>query len=56
MRTEYFTFKWCLTLFSCFLPQDLVIQIFNLFLIEGWEAIYKIGVSLLKSFIGDQML
>jgi hypothetical protein len=56
MKTEYFTFKWCLTLFSCFLPQDVVIQVFNLFLIEGWDAIYKIGISLLKNLIGEQMM
>ena len=56
MKTEYFTFKWNMTLFSCFLPVDLLVHIFDLFALEGWPAIYKIGISLLNNFLGEKLM
>ena len=51
MKTEYFTFKWSMTLFSCFLPSDVLVHIFDLFILQGWPAIYRVGVSLLNNFM-----
>ena len=51
MKTEYFTFKWSMTLYSCFLPMEVLIPIFDLFLLNGWPYIYRIGVSLLNNFL-----
>lgn len=56
MKTEYFTFKWSMTLFSCFLPKDVLVPIFDLFLINGWPYIYRIGVSLLNNFLQTRIL
>jgi len=56
MKTEYFTFKWNMTLFSCFLPVELLVHIFDLFALEGWPAIYKIGISLLNNFLGEKLM
>lgn len=56
MKCEYFTFKWCLTLYSCFLPCEMVVKIFDLFMIEGWDAIYKVGISLLLNLLANKML
>ena len=56
MRCEYFTFKWCLTLYACFLPAHFVQKIFHLFLDEGWPAIYKIGISIMQGFIGEALI
>ena len=56
MKTEYFTFKWSMTLFSCFLPKDVLIPIFDLFLVNGWPYIYRIGVSLLNNFLQGRIL
>ena len=55
MRTEYFTFKWCMTLYSCALPLEVLIHIFDQFIIGGWPAIYKIGISLLNNYMGPRM-
>ena len=55
MRTEYFTFKWCLTLYSCFLPVELTTHVFDLFILDGWPAIYEIGISLMNNFLGDKL-
>mmetsp|Transcript_39076 Transcript_39076/g.59569 ORF Transcript_39076/g.59569 Transcript_39076/m.59569 type:complete len:85 (-) Transcript_39076:1036-1290(-) len=56
MKTEYFTFKWNITLFSCFLPIEILPHVFDLFLLDGWPAIYKIGVSLLNNFMSENLL
>lgn len=37
-----------MTLFSCFLPYNLIAPIFDMFLLEGWRAIFRIGVALLR--------
>lgn len=51
MQTEYFTFKWSMTLFSCFLPIEILPPIFTLFLVQGWASVYRIGISLLNNFL-----
>ena len=56
MKTEYFTFKWNMTLFACFLPQEILIHIFDLFVVEGWPSVYRIGVSLLLNFLQEPVL
>ena len=56
MRTEYFTFKWCLTLYSCFLPAELVTHVFDLFILDGWPIIYEIGISMMKNFLSKKLL
>ena len=48
MTTDYFTSKWFMTIFSCFLPYSLIAPIFDMFLLEGWRAVFRIGVALLK--------
>ena len=55
MKTEYFTFKWNMTLFACFLPVEILVHIFDLFILEGWPAIYKVGISLLNNYLGDKI-
>jgi hypothetical protein len=37
-----------MTLFACFLPYQMLPQIFDMFLAEGWKAIFRVGISLLK--------
>ena len=56
MKTEYFTFKWNMTLFSCFLPYSVLIHIFDLFITEGWPSIYRVGVSLLNNFLAEPVM
>jgi len=48
MTTDIFTNKWFMTLFACFLPFHLVQPIFDMFLLEGWVAIFKVGLALLQ--------
>lgn len=56
MKTEYFTFKWTMTLFACFLPKEVLLHIFDLFLINGWPFIFRIGISLLNNFVQERVL
>jgi small G protein signaling modulator 3 len=48
MSTDYFTSKWIMTLFACFLPYEILPPIFDVFLMDGWRAIFRIGIALLK--------
>jgi len=48
MTTDYFTSKWIMTLFACFLPYEVLPPIFDMFLMDGWQAIFRIGIQLLK--------
>ena len=48
MLPDYFTSKWFMTIFSCFLPYHLILPIFDMFLIEGWRAVFRNGVALLR--------
>ena len=48
MTPDYFTSKWFMTIFACFLPYGLIAPIFDMFLLEGWKAVFRIGVALLR--------
>lgn len=48
MTTDYFSSKWIMTIFACFLPFDMLAPIFDMFLMDGWSAVFKIGIALLK--------
>ena len=47
MTTDFFTNKWFMTLFACFLPFALTQPIFDMFLMEGWRSIFRVGLALL---------
>ena len=48
MTPDYFTSKWFMTIFSCFLPFEVIAPIFDMFLNEGWRAVFKVGIALLR--------
>jgi hypothetical protein len=48
VSAHQFANKWFLTLFSCVLPLELVYRIWDLYVWEGWEAITKVGLAILK--------
>ena len=48
MTPDYLTSKWFMTIFACFLPYALITPIFDMFLLEGWRAVFRIGVALLR--------
>lgn len=48
MTTDYFTSKWIMTLFACFLPYQVLPHIFDMFLMDGWTAVFRLGIALLK--------
>jgi hypothetical protein len=48
MTTDYFTSKWIMTIFACFLPFDFLAPIFDMFMMDGWRAVYRIGIALLR--------
>jgi len=48
MTPDYFTSKWFMTLFACFLPYEEIAPIFDMFLLEGWRAVFKVGIALLR--------
>ncbi len=37
-----------MTVFACFLPYDQLAGIFDMFLMDGWRAVYRIGIALLQ--------
>jgi hypothetical protein len=45
---DYFTSKWFMTIFACFLPYRMVVPIFDMFMYEGWRSVFKVGTALLK--------
>jgi hypothetical protein len=48
MTPDYFTSKWIMTIFACFLPYEILAPIFDMFLMDGWRAVFRIGIALLK--------
>ena len=48
MTTDYFTSKWIMTLFACFLPYEVLPPIFDMFLMDGWRAVFRVGIALLR--------
>ena len=37
-----------MTIFACFLPFDFLAPIFDMFLLDEWRAVFRIGVALLQ--------
>jgi hypothetical protein len=48
MTTDYFTSKWIMTIFACFLPYEVLAPIFDIFIMDGWRAVFRIGIALLR--------
>lgn len=48
MTTDYFTSKWIMTVFACFLPFEQLPPIFDTFLMDGWRAVFRVGIALLR--------
>jgi hypothetical protein len=40
--------QWFMTLFTYNLPFDIVTRVWDMFLFEGWKAVYRIALALLK--------
>jgi hypothetical protein len=47
MSSDYFTSKWIMTLFACFLPYSLEVFVLDNFIIDSWPSIFKIGIAYL---------
>ena len=37
-----------MTLFACFLPYEVLAPIFDMFMMDGWKAIFRVGIALLR--------
>jgi hypothetical protein len=37
-----------MTLFACFLPFESLPTIFDMFIMDGWRAVFRIGIQLLR--------
>jgi hypothetical protein len=37
-----------MTLFACFLPYEVLPPIFDMFLMDGWRAVFRVGIALLR--------
>jgi hypothetical protein len=48
MTTDYFTSKWIMTIFACFLPYEVLAPIFDIFIMDSWRAVFRIGIALLR--------
>lgn len=48
LTCDYFTSKWIMTVFACFLPFSQLPPIFDMFLMDGWRAVFRIGIALLR--------
>ena len=55
MTPDYFTSKWMMTVFACFLPFQQLPAIFDMFLMDGWRAVFRIGIALLKEMESQLM-
>ena len=47
VTTGVFVDKWCMGLFSSFLPVDTLFRVWDVFFLDGWKALVKIGLSTL---------
>lgn len=42
-----FTSKWFMSLYSAVLPLDMVVKIWQAFLLHGWVVVWSVGLALL---------
>jgi len=47
IKTEMFTSKWFMSLYSAVLPLDMVVKIWQAFLLHGWVVVWSVGLALL---------
>ena len=48
LNLEMLTGNWLMTLFTGYLPYDLLMPILDNFFLEGWSAIYRVSIALLE--------
>jgi len=51
-----FATQWLITLFSGYFPTEMAASVLDNFVLEGWPAIYRISVALLRLFEQDLLL
>ncbi len=49
MQLEILTSQWFLTLFAYSLPVEVLIQVWDCVFIDGWKAVFRIGLARLKA-------
>lgn len=49
IRMQTYTIKWCINLYSGLVSQENFNRIFEVYLLDGWPAIYSIELSLIQS-------
>jgi hypothetical protein len=48
LKVEMFATEWFITLFSVILPPEMAASVLDNFMLEGWSAMYRISVALLR--------
>jgi len=48
IKANMFATKWFLTLYGCVLPLESVFRIWDAFMLDSWEVIFRIGLAILK--------
>jgi len=52
IQTMYYGMKWFMTVYCDAFPFDLMIRIWDLYLLEGYNICYSIGIAAMKIFEG----
>lgn len=48
VSTDFFAAQWFITLFSYSLPLSILRRIWDIFFIDGWTALFRVGLSILQ--------
>lgn len=53
VTNAFFVSRWFMTLYSVYLPYDLLLKVWDCFFIQGWKVLIKVGISLFQSICQD---
>lgn len=48
IQSVFYATPWFMTLFSAVLPFNLYVRVFDIFLLEKWKIIFRVGLTIIK--------
>jgi hypothetical protein len=55
INSQLFLSKWIMTVYASYLPLTTLLHVWDCFIVQGWEAVFKVGIAILKELAPELM-
>jgi hypothetical protein len=55
ISSQLFLSKWIMTVYASYLPLNTLLHVWDCFIVQGWQAVFKVGIAILKELTPELM-